>query len=497
MDDIDTRLEAERPDVADALRSMNWEERLEKARARRKAVLRNPENSGKRPVVRIVDAAAVAQRRSGAQVQAATAVAPATLEAPRVVPLHPAEPPGVAPQEAPATQDAAPPADRRSLLGRTALGFGLGLGLGTSLLAGALLLLADPFAPAVVDPDAIPQVATAAVGVTPAAAAGPEVPPVLGAPALSAVSPAEPPAPMAVMDAAAPPSALAMASGQRPAPVMPTRPGAEAVLRMPAPLAAPAEVVADISLATMAAPAEGAAAAVPGPIALPTRLARPTLAGAVSSDPFTFPEANVPRPAANDAPPALIASFPAASALRLPEGVAAPLLVSLPARPADVAPPDRSPAAVTAPPDLPPPLTEADDIAIPNGSALLVRIAAPDSVPDAEAEEFAALIEDVGIGEGRVGRVGFRVSETHLRFYHREDAAAAAALGEVIGTEVRDFTSFRPSPPEGTLEIFLAGEGASPPPRAAAPTRARPQPPDEMTRMRDRIVNRLRRGEHL
>jgi hypothetical protein len=214
-------------------------------------------------------------------------------------------------------------------------------------------------------------------------------------------------------------------------------------------------------------------------------------------DPFTFPDAHLPRPAANVAPPALTASFPAASVLRLPEGVTAPLLVSLPARPADVAQPDRGPAAVTAPPDLPPPLSGADDIAIPNGAALLVRIAAPDSVPDAEAEELAALIEDVGIGEGRVGRVGFRVSETHLRFYHREDAAAAAALGEVIGTEVRDFTSFRPSPPEGTLEIFLAGEGASPPPRAAAPTRARPQPPDEMTRMRDRIVNRLRRGEHL
>jgi hypothetical protein len=127
----------------------------------------------------------------------------------------------------------------------------------------------------------------------------------------------------------------------------------------------------------------------------------------------------------------------------------------------------------------------------------------PETVPDAEAEELMTLVRAVGIGDGRVSRVGFKVSSTHLRFYHREDAGAAAALAAIVGTEARDFTSFRPRPPDGTLELFVAGESTSPPPRPAPARRAAPaeppaaQPADDLTRMRDRLADRMRRGEHL
>ena len=96
------------------------------------------------------------------------------------------------------------------------------------------------------------------------------------------------------------------------------------------------------------------------------------------------------------------------------------------------------------------------------------------------------------------------------------------ALADILGTEARDHTAFRPRPPDGTVEVFLAGErGASAPraaatPRAAAPTRAeapnratsqpprepRPQPQaqpqdDGTAAIRERILNRMRRGDHL
>jgi hypothetical protein len=79
MDDIDTRLEAERPEVAGVLRSMNWEERLEQARARRQAVLDRNVADDKRPVVRIIDAAAVARKRADTQ-----PVGPARPQPPQV-----------------------------------------------------------------------------------------------------------------------------------------------------------------------------------------------------------------------------------------------------------------------------------------------------------------------------------------------------------------------------------------------------------------------------
>jgi hypothetical protein len=141
----------------------------------------------------------------------------------------------------------------------------------------------------------------------------------------------------------------------------------------------------------------------------------------------------------------------------------------------------------------------------PNAAAgfdgVFVRVAVPGTVPDPEVEALVGVLQDVGLGDGRFTRVNFTVTETHVRYYLPADAEAAATLGEIIGADVRDHTNFRPSPPDGTLEIYIAGDSAAPPPRAAAsqrasaPQRARPPAPeDEMTRMRNNILNRLRSG---
>ncbi|PWK49840.1 hypothetical protein C8D95_1215 [Silicimonas algicola] len=133
------------------------------------------------------------------------------------------------------------------------------------------------------------------------------------------------------------------------------------------------------------------------------------------------------------------------------------------------------------------------------GDLLFVRIVIPETVPDLRAAEVFLVVEDAGI-ENRISRVNYRVGETHVRFYHEGDAAVAAALAQMIGTEEKDFTSFRPTPPAGTLEVFLAGDTAaeppSPPQAVVAPTLARPPEPDDLTLMRDRNVDLLRRGEH-
>jgi hypothetical protein len=220
-----------------------------------------------------------------------------------------------------------------------------------------------------------------------------------------------------------------------------------------------------------------------------------------------FLEIATGRPATGLVPAVPPVAAPAAANVRVPRAIPSPILAALPAAPEAALPPDGQPRATSVmPPAPPPPVAEVAAPEIPGATAMFVRLAVPQSVTDAEAEEIAGLLKKLGIGDSRVTRVGYKVSESHVRFYHRDDAPAAAALAGILGTEARDHTSFRPRPPDGMMEVFLAGERTTAPPRvASAPRRASPsqaarsqaQPRDETAAMRDRIVNRLRRGEHL
>jgi hypothetical protein len=552
MDDIDTRLEAERPEVAGVLRSMNWEERLEQARARRQAVLERNTSDDKRPVVRIIDAAAVARKR--ADTQPLGPARPAAV--PDARPVAAPEPEAAAPPPPDALAAAAPPPGARaSTAGRTAMGFGLGLGIGASLVAGAFLLLGLPGAPTPPSGSAS-AVAPAAAPQRPAPAASPAAP----APRVSAALPPDlaPPAggvapllaAFAPGPAGRPAPAGPSAAGPDTAPLMVPIPGLPVFARLdlallqggesfatpvlaafapgpagrPAP-AGPASLAPDTTPRTVALPAQPAvvpvvialaAPAVPaGAATAPARVAAAAGIAQRASGSFVVPdagpnatprvEAATSRPAAGLVPEAPPGAAPAFAGVDVPADVPSPVLAALPAAPAAAAPSERGPAASLLPPA---PMAEAPAPDIPGAAAKFVRLAVPQSVGDAEAEEIAGLLKDLGIGDSRVTRVGYKVSESHVRYYHRDDAPAAAALAAILGTSARDHTAFRPRPPDGTMEVFLAGEPTTPAPRvASAPKRAAPaqatrsrpqaQPRDETAAMRDRIVNRLRRGEHL
>jgi hypothetical protein len=79
-----------------------------------------------------------------------------------------------------------------------------------------------------------------------------------------------------------------------------------------------------------------------------------------------------------------------------------------------------------------------------------------------EADQLAAGLAGQA---GRFGRVDTRAvrdapHEATIRFFHREDVGAAWDLaatlgGDGAGWQVRNFTSFRPKPRRGTLEVWL------------------------------------------
>lgn len=98
-----------------------------------------------------------------------------------------------------------------------------------------------------------------------------------------------------------------------------------------------------------------------------------------------------------------------------------------------------------------------------------VFVHAPPSVGRAGAESVVATLAAAGFPEVRRAGARDSVAGTNVRYFHAEDAAAAHRIATTLGDGAiaRDFTSFRPSPRGGTLEVWLAGTA---PPRRAVDT---------------------------
>ncbi len=67
-----------------------------------------------------------------------------------------------------------------------------------------------------------------------------------------------------------------------------------------------------------------------------------------------------------------------------------------------------------------------------------------------------------GAGRITVALVPYRISATHVRYYHADDRAEAESLAARAGGRARDFSGASARPDPGTLELYLAGD---PPPR--------------------------------
>ncbi|WP_413872630.1 hypothetical protein [Albidovulum sp.] len=241
---------------------------------------------------------------------------------------------------------------------------------------------------------------------------------------------------------------------------------------VPAPIAA---LAAALLPAQGLAPGESpdAAPAVPGGAAAPdvaVRLDRaqgPVLPDAAAAVPAAASPGSLPWP---DGQPAVAPAVMPGSVLAAATPFDAPLPVQ-----------ENPPAATPAP-----------------GGPIIVN--APESVGEAE---LAGLVEGLGAAGFALAeptRVDIPISESNVRFFHPGDAAAAQAVASRLGARVRDFTSFTPSPPAGTIEVWLSGRG-----NAAAPAKTRRASGQgavtaeerELNLLRDRILQQLRNGEHL
>lgn len=111
-------------------------------------------------------------------------------------------------------------------------------------------------------------------------------------------------------------------------------------------------------------------------------------------------------------------------------------------------------------------IAEAD---APAPATATVRVYVPSEAGSAVADSARGWIEGEGASIDAVTEVSFRVSATHVRYYHGDDRAEAERLASLADGEARDFTDASPLPGRGFLELYLAGEGAPAPAPANPP----------------------------
>ena len=104
-----------------------------------------------------------------------------------------------------------------------------------------------------------------------------------------------------------------------------------------------------------------------------------------------------------------------------------------------------------------------------------------------EAQTVLRALDQSGFEVSAPRSVTFAVRDTQVRFFHASDAPAARDLATDIGGIARDFTSYTPSPPEGLVEVYVAGRSAP-----AAPTRTSRGLAGDIRQLTENIGNALR-----
>jgi hypothetical protein len=252
--------------------------------------------------------------------------------------------------------------------------------------------------------------------------------------------------------------------------------------------AAPMAVTASLALPESAAPVLAAATAP-----APERAAGPGLAAVVAEPAFAGPTAPLPVVFSVAAPamPRLTAMAPPPLP-DLPETLGTPVSYSVPdvARP-EVGPGDTPLSAQGTPLPVARPAPTAE---------FTLMVHAPATLTEAEVATAADAFEAAGFGAITPKTVDVNIRETNVRYYAAEDRAVAARLAEVLGARLRDFTGFSPKPPEGTIEVWMAGRGSAAAPKVSAkPAKTKKKRtaaagPSQVQILKDRLVRQLRAG---
>ncbi|MGR3661644.1 MAG: hypothetical protein ACU0CA_10740 [Paracoccaceae bacterium] len=140
------------------------------------------------------------------------------------------------------------------------------------------------------------------------------------------------------------------------------------------------------------------------------------------------------------------------------------------------------------------PEVTAEKTGFPGAEAFTIHLRASITLPKKKLGAFATALQETGFIIEDPKQVNFTIRKNNVRYFHESDAAAARILADAVNAKARDFTGYRPSPPVGSIEVWLAGETAVATSRR--PVR-RPSASSALNALRSRLLKSLQRGDHL
>ncbi|WP_282150863.1 hypothetical protein [Ruegeria atlantica] len=186
-----------------------------------------------------------------------------------------------------------------------------------------------------------------------------------------------------------------------------------------------------------------------------------------------------------DAPAPLItpAAYETSLALR------APVLSAIPS-------PLESPVLPLAPALLNDAITPPEREPAPANMSVAFRIYAPTNVPQSVVDSVVSNLTSTGHELNGQARVGFKITQSNVRFYHKQDEERAAALARDSGALLRDFTGSNVKTPSGIVELWLAGKGSGVARVKRTNTRstARTQAPNRVNQLKSQVLSKLKKA---
>jgi hypothetical protein len=117
------------------------------------------------------------------------------------------------------------------------------------------------------------------------------------------------------------------------------------------------------------------------------------------------------------------------------------------------------PEAVTPPPAVPRPDPQKEPVLV---TPATFHLHVPQKSSGPAVTSVTAALRDVGFKDMLVAQSPYTIRETQVRYYHKQDAGAAALAAGQTGALLRDFTDYSPKPDAGVIEIWMAGTSPSP-----------------------------------
>ncbi|WP_108859019.1 hypothetical protein [Ruegeria sp. Alg231-54] len=190
-----------------------------------------------------------------------------------------------------------------------------------------------------------------------------------------------------------------------------------------------------------------------------------------------------PKPIDAPAPLMTPAAYETSLALR------APVLSAIPS-------PLESPVLPLTPPLLNDAITPLEPEPAPANVSVAYRIYAPTNVPQSVVDSVVTNLTSTGHKLNGQARVGFKITQSNVRFYHKQDEERAAALARDSGALLRDFTGSNVKTPSGIVELWLAGKGSDVTRVKQTNTlsTARTQAPNRVNQLKSQVLSKLKKA---